>query len=380
MDFNYTEEQLAIQDTLKKFIAKDYSFEYRTSLTKTDLGHSELAWKTFAELGLLSLPFSEEYDGLGGTAIDTMLVMEMLGKGLSLEPYISTVIISGGILQAFGSEKIKKDFLPKIGSGDLKISFAHHEPNSRYQLNTVNTVAKNINGSWIISGKKSVVLHAPSANYLLVSARNDGIVDSKEGITLFLIDTNTPGVKIRPYTTQDGARAADVELNNISVSNDSIIGSVGDAFPILNYGQDLANAALCAEAVGIMSSLNEITLEYLKTRKQFGTVIGKFQALQHRMADMILTTEQSRSLAILSAVAQSNPDNSKRTQETAIAKSYICKASRHIGQEAVQLHGGMGVTEELNVGHYFKRLTMISLTYGDYDYHLDKVSEALLNI
>lgn len=380
MDFTYTDEQLALQDTLKRFISKDYSFDKRTQYSKSVDGYSKEAWNTYAELGILALPFPEELDGLGGNAIDTMLVMDILGKGLILEPYISSIVISGGIINAFGSESQKQEFIPKLASGEIKISLAHYEPQSRYSLNDVSTSASKSGVNWKITGQKSVVLQANGADYFFVSARTSGNKLDENGISIFLVRANQAGVTVTSYETQDGGRAADVFFKDVEVSSDQLFGQENSGVELLSKAIDLANAAICAEAVGIMTAVNEITLEYLKTRKQFGVPIGKFQALQHRMADMILTTEQSRSMAILAAAAQGNPDSAKRSRDTASAKAYICKAARHIGQEAVQLHGGMGVTEELNIGHYFKRLTMISLTFGDFDYHIDKVSNSLLSM
>ena len=378
MDFNYTDEQLALQDTLKRFISKEYSFEKRTQLSKSDDGFSGEAWQTYAELGILALPFPEDYDGLGGTAIDTMLVMDVLGKGLILEPYISSIVISGGAIKDFGNGSQKSDLLPKLASGEIKISLAHYEPQSRYSLSNLRTTAKKSTDGWKINGNKSVVLNANSADFFLVSARTNGSDLEESGISIFLIKRNQPGLTIRSYETQDGNRAADLVFKDVDVTTSDLIGQESNGILVLTRAIELGNAALCAEAVGIMSAVNEITLEYLKTRKQFGVPIGKFQALQHRMADMILSTEQSRSMAILAAAAQSSTDLEKRAKDTASAKAYICKAARHIGQESVQLHGGMGVTEELNIGHYFKRLTVIGLTYGDFDYHIAKVSDALL--
>lgn len=376
MDFNYTDEQLALQDTLKKFISKDYSFEKRMETSKGKDGFCPDAWQTYAELGILALPFPEEYDGLGGNAIDTMLVMEILGKGLILEPYISSIVISGGAIRDFGNEAQKKNLLPKLGSGEIKISLAHYESQSRYSLNNVNTSAIKTSSGWKLNGKKSVVLFANGADYFLVSARTSGTTLEQDGISVFLVKKDQPGLTIRSYETQDGNRAADLSFKDVEVTE--LIGQENAGIHVLTRAIELGNAAICAEAVGIMSAVNEITLEYLKTRKQFGVPIGKFQALQHRMADMILSTEQSRSMAILAAAAQNSSDLTKRSKDTSAAKAYICKAARHIGQESVQLHGGMGVTEELNIGHYFKRLTVIALTYGDFDYHIEQVSDALL--
>lgn len=379
MDFEYTEEQVGLQDSLKKVVAKNYSFDKRIEFSKTDLGYSEEMWATFAELGILALPFSDEYDGLNGTSVDSMLVMEILGKSLSLEPYLTSIIISAGLLSRYGTEAQKKIFLPQISSGKLKISFAHSEPHNRYEENNVSLSATKVKETWLLNGVKSVVLNANSADYFLVSARTGGSQLERNGISVFLLPKSTEGISVTSYPLQDGGKAADINFKDVKVETTALVGTLNDGINIIETAHDLANAGLCAEAVGIMSSLNEITLEYLKTRKQFGVPIGKFQALQHRMADMVLATEQARSMAILAAVSQdAKGDVQGRIQNTAAAKAYICKAARLVGQEAIQLHGGMGVTNELNTGHYFKRLTMISMTFGDFDHEINKVSNSLL--
>ena len=372
MDFNYTEEQLALQDTLRRFIAKDYPFEHRRALAKSADGFDRAAWKTFADFGILALPFDEEFGGLNGNAVDSMLVMEMLGRGLALEPYVSSVVLCGGLIRDAGSAAQKEALLPAIAGGELMLALAHYEPGARYALDRVATTATAASGGWQLDGAKAVVLGAPSADKLLVSA-TDG-----KGISLFLVDAKAPGVSLRAYPTQDGARAADIKLSAVKVGADALIGTAGGALPVVERAVDYANAALCAEAVGIMSALNEVTLEYLKTRKQFGVPIGKFQALQHRMADMVIATEQARSMATLAAVRVDSTDAAERSRAVAAAKAYVTQSARLVGQQAVQLHGGMGVVDELNVGHYFKRLTMIGLTFGDADYHLGRFSDSLL--
>jgi alkylation response protein AidB-like acyl-CoA dehydrogenase len=378
MDFEYTEEQIGLQDSLKRVMAKNYPFDKRMQLTETKLGHSEEVWQTFAEIGALALPFPEEFNGLDGTPIDSMLVMEVLGKTLSLEPYLTTIVIGAGILNRYGSQDQKRATLPKVASGELKLAFAHSEPSNRYESNNIELTATKINRSWVLTGTKSVVLNANSADYFLVSTRTSGSSADRDGISVFIIPARIPGLEITPYSLQDGGKAADLKFNGVLIEEESLIGELNQGIKIIESALDLANAGLCAEAVGIMSTLNEITLEYLKTRKQFGVPIGKFQALQHRMADMVLVTEQARSMAILAAVSQDADDEESRMNNTAAAKAYICKAARLVGQEAIQLHGGMGVTNELNAGHYFKRLTTISLTFGDFDHHIDKVSNSLL--
>jgi alkylation response protein AidB-like acyl-CoA dehydrogenase len=372
MNFNYTEEQLALQDTLRRFIAKDYAFEHRRALTKSADGFDRSAWKTFADFGILALPFHEDFGGLNGTAVDTMLVMEMLGRGLALEPYVSTVVLCGGLIRDAGSAAQKEALLPAIAGGELMLALAHHESGGRYEIDRVATTATPTGSSWQIDGAKAVVLGAPAADKLIVSAR-DGA-----GVSLFLVDTKAAGVSMRAYPTQDGARAADIKLAKVAVGADALIGTAGNALPVIERALDYANAALCAEAVGIMSALNEVTLEYLKTRKQFGVPIGNFQALQHRMADMVIATEQARSMATLAAVRADSSDAAERSCAVAAAKAYVSQSARLVGQQAVQLHGGMGVVDELNVSHYFKRLTMIGLTFGDADYHLGRFSDTLL--
>ena len=372
MNFNYTEEQLALQDTLRRFIAKDYAFEHRRALAKSADGFDREAWKTFADFGILALPFHEDFGGLNGTAVDTMLVMEMLGRGLALEPYVSTVVLCGGLIRDAGSAAQKEALLPAIAGGELMLALAHHEPGGRYEIDRVATTATPTGSGWQLDGAKAVVLGAPSADKLIVSAR-DG-----KGLSLFLVDPKAPGVSMRAYPTQDGARAADIRLAKVAVGADALIGTAGNALPVIERALDYANAALCAEAVGIMSALNEVTLEYLKTRKQFGVPIGNFQALQHRMADMVIATEQARSMATLAAVRVDSADAGERCRAVAAAKAYVSQSARLVGQQAVQLHGGMGVVDELNVSHYFKRLTMIGLTFGDADYHLGRFSDTLL--
>jgi alkylation response protein AidB-like acyl-CoA dehydrogenase len=372
MNFNYTEEQLALQDTLRRFIAKDYSFEHRRALAKSADGFDREAWKTFADFGILALPFHEDFGGLNGSAIDTMLVMEMLGRGLALEPYVSTVVLCGGLIRDAGSAAQQEALLPAIAGGELMLALAHHEPGGRYELDRVATTAIPAGSGWQLNGAKAVVLGAPSADKLLVSA-NDGT-----GISLFVVDAKAAGVALRAYPTQDGARAADIRLTDVAVGTDALIGTAGNALPVIERALDYANAALCAEAVGIMSALNEITLEYLKTRKQFGVPIGNFQALQHRMADMVIATEQARSMATLAAVRVDSADAAERSRSVAAAKAYVSQSARLVGQQAVQLHGGMGVVDELNVSHYFKRMTMIGMTFGDADYHLGRFSDTLL--
>src|SRR5258708_27824864 len=377
MEFNYSEEQLALQDTLQRFISRDYDSDKRRAFSASPLGYSAEGWSQYADLGLLALPFPEEFGGLGGSAVDTMLVMEQFGRGLLLEPYLSTVVTCGGLLRDAASAALKQKLLPQIAAGTLKLSLAAYEAAGRYDLAFVGWIAQASGGTWRLSGRKSVVLDGASADTFLVSARSSGKVGERDGISLFLVPRDAKGLSIGAYPTQSGARAADLLLENVAAGGESLIGEPGRALPIIERAVDRAIAALCAEAVGIINALNQATLEYLTTRKQFGVAIGTFQALKHKMADMLIAAEQSRSMAIIAAVHADSEDAADRHRAICAAKAYIGQAARLVGQHAVQMHGGSGVWDELIVSHYFKRLTMIDLTFGDADYHLAGFSETL---
>jgi alkylation response protein AidB-like acyl-CoA dehydrogenase len=374
MDFRYSEEQLALQDTLQRFISRDYDFERRRALARSPLGFSAEAWERYAELGLLALPFPEEFGGLGGSGVDVMAVMEQVGQGLLLEPYLSTVVLCGGLIRDAASEPIKRSILPQIAAGKLQMALAVYEASGRYDLAHVACTAVEAGGGWTLSGRKAVVIDAPSADYFLVSARSAGRVSDTEGVSLFLVPRDAPGVTTLPYPTQSGGRAADLELTNVSPK--AVIAIPGRALGIIERAVDSAIAALCAEALGIVMALNQATLNYLKTRKQFGVPIGAFQALQHRMAEMIIAAEQARSMAIIAAVHVDVDDVAKRRRAISGAKAYVGQAARFVGQQAVQLHGAMGMVDDVIVSHYFKRLTMIDMSLGDADFHLARFSDA----
>jgi alkylation response protein AidB-like acyl-CoA dehydrogenase len=376
VDFRYSEEQLALQDTLQRFISRDYDFERRRALSRSPLGYSAEAWERYAELGLLALPFPEEYGGFGGNGVDTMAVMEQVGQGLLLEPYLSTVVLCGGLIRDAASEPLKKSLLPQIAAGKLKMAFAAYESAGRYDLAHVESSAVRTAGGWRLSGRKSVVLDAPSADHFLVSARNTGNTADAEGISLFIVRRDAPGVAMFAYPTQSGGRAGDVELRDVAVHDDAMIGEPGGALGVLQRAVDSGIAALCAEALGIVTALNQATLNYLKTRKQFGVPIGVFQALQHRMAEMVIAAEQIRSMAIIAAVHGDSNDAVMSRRAISGAKAYIGQASRFVGQQAVQLHGAMGVVDDAIVSHYFKRLTMIDMTLGDADFHVARFGDA----
>jgi alkylation response protein AidB-like acyl-CoA dehydrogenase len=377
VDFNYSNEQVALRETLQRFISRDYDFERRRELARSPLGFSAEAWSRYAELGFLSLPFPEECGGLGGNSVDTMLVMEMVGRGLLLEPYLSSIVLGGGLLRDSGSDSIKRQMLPRIAAGECKMALACYEAAGRYDLSQVACTAARSGDGWRLSGRKTVVLDAPSADYFLVSARSGGNLRDEHGISVFLIGRETAGLTLFAYPTQSGGRAADVRLADVTLAPGALIGAAGEGLGLLERAVDKGIAALCAEAVGIIAALNEATLNYLKTRKQFGVPIGKFQALQHRMADMLIAAEQSRSMAIFAAVYADSEDARERRRAVSGAKAYVGQAARLVGQQAVQMHGAMGVVDELIVSHYFKRLTMIDLTLGDVDFQLGRFSRLL---
>jgi alkylation response protein AidB-like acyl-CoA dehydrogenase len=376
VDFRYSEEQTALQDTLQRFIARDYGFERRRALARSPLGFSGEAWDRYAELGLLALPLPEEFGGLGGNGVDVMAVMEMIGQGLLLEPYLTTVVLCGGLIRDAGAESVKKSLLPRIAAGQVRLALAAYEAAGRYQLAHVACRASAGGSGWTLSGRKAVVLDAPSADHFLVSARVAGQVTDAEGISLFLIARDAPGLTVSAYATQSGARAADLALERVAVGPESQIGPPGRALEVIERAVDGAIAALCAEALGVVTALNLATLNYLKTRKQFGVAIGTFQALQHRMAEMIIAAEQIRSMAIIAAVHAGEQDAAKRRRAISGAKAYVGEAARFVGQQAVQLHGAMGVIDDVIVSHYFKRLTMIDMSLGDADHHLGLFSAA----
>jgi alkylation response protein AidB-like acyl-CoA dehydrogenase len=375
VDFRYNEEQLAMQSTLQRFIARDYGFEQRRALAASDTGYSAQAWAQYAELGLLALPLPEDFGGLGGSAVDVMVIMEQVGQGLLLEPYLTTVVLCAGLLRDAASEAVKKSMLPRIAAGELKLALGAYEPAGRYALSHVATRASRSGTGWLLSGLKAVVLDAPSADAFIVSAREGGASGAADGVTLFFVPRTAAGLTVSSYPTQSGGRAGDVQMVNVTVGAEAVIGIVGQGLAPLEKAVDAAIAALCAEALGVMTALNQATLAYLKSRKQFGVPIGTFQALQHRMAEMFIAEEQSRSMAIIAAVNAGLSDPAARRRAISGAKAYIGQAARLIGQEAVQMHGGMGMVDDLIVSHYFKRLTMIDRTFGDTDYHLGRFAE-----
>jgi alkylation response protein AidB-like acyl-CoA dehydrogenase len=372
VNFDYTEEQQLLANSIKQFVAKEYTFEARNEIIGSPAGYSERVWSTLAEMGLLGLPFPSTFGGYGGNAIDLMPVMEAIGEGLIVEPYLATVGLGGRTIIRGGTEAQHKALLPPLVEGKLKLAFAHSERGGRYTLAHITTRAKKSGSGYILDGEKCVVTHAPMADKIIVSARTAGADTDAQGISLFLVDRNAPGVTLKTYRTLDNLRTADVRLSGTAVPADAMIGPEGQGLPLLEEVVDYGTALLCAEAAGAIKFANEATLEYLKTRKQFGVPIGSFQALQHRMVDMVISYEQVKSMACLACVKVESADAAERKRIVSAAKIKIADGCRHVSQESVQLHGGMGMTEELKVSHTFRRLTIIAQTFGDADHHLER--------
>ncbi|MEQ9519563.1 MAG: acyl-CoA dehydrogenase family protein [Parvibaculum sp.] len=375
MDFSFSEEQTLLRNTVQSFLQDKYDFDTRSKISKSADGWSREIWAQFAELGLLAAPFAEELGGLGGSAIETMIVMEEFGRNLVIEPFVETVVLAGGFLQEAGTDAQKEAHIPSLIGGETVWTFAYAEPQGRYNLADLVTTAKKDGDGYVINGYKCVVLGAPWADKLIVSARTSGGQRDADGVSLFIVDKNAAGVSTRDYPTVDGRRASEITFENVKVGADAVIGSIGKALPLIEKITDRAIASLSAEAIGGMKMLNDATVEYCKTRKQFGVPIGKFQVLQHRMVDMFMAYEQSVSMTYM-VTLKLDEDDAERCKAASGAKVQIGKAGRYVGQQAVQLHGGMGMTDELNVGHYFKRLTMIDTQFGNVDHHLNRYSNA----
>ena len=366
MDFNFKEEQLQFADALKRWVAKDYAFDERARIIASPGGVSDRAWTALAELGMTALPVPEQQGGFSGSAVDMFVVMQELGRGLVVEPYFATVLGAEFLKLGGGHEAL----LEQVAAGELKLACALGEPQSRHDLADIAVTAVAKPDGYLINGRKTVVLHATQAHSLVVSTRSGGLQRDQAGITLFVLPADTPGITVTGYRTLDGLRAADVVFDKVDVPASAMLGAPGAGWNILERAADYGAGLLCAEALGVMEALFAATLDYLKTRTQFGAPIGKFQALQHRMADMYIHLEQARSMALLAAVKLGSSDANERRRAVAAAKFRVGQAMKFIGQQAVQLHGGMGVTNELPAAHYFKRLTMIELTLGDSDHHL----------
>jgi pimeloyl-CoA dehydrogenase small subunit len=375
MDFDLSEEQRLLKESVDGLLNSQYDFDSRKKYSKEKGGWSRSVWAKLAEQGLLGLPFSEEDGGFGAGAVETMIVMEALGKALLLEPYLATVVLGGGFLRRGGSAEQKAAHIPGIIDGSKTFAFAQLEKNSRYNLNDVATSAKKKGEAYVIDGEKFVVLNGESADTLVVTARTKGSQRDTAGIGVFLVPGDAKGVSKKGYPTQDGLHAADISFTGVEVGADAAIGDPENALPLIEQVVDDARIAMCAEAVGAMDESLKSTVEYLKTRTQFGVPIGSFQVLQHRAADMFVAVEQARSMSMFATMAADFDDPKERANAVAAAKVQIGKSGKFVGQQAIQLHGGIGMTMEARIGHYFKRLTMIENTFGDSDYHLRRVSE-----
>ena len=376
MDFTLSDEQKLLKDSVDRFVAEKYGLDVRRALVASEDGFGRENWKTFAELGWLAIPFAEASGGLGGGPIEVMVMMEAFGRGLVVEPFISTILTGASLVEALGDKEQKAAILPSVIQGKKLIAFAHVEPQARFTLSDIMTTATADGGGYRISGHKAVVFGGDSANHLIVSARTSGDQRDENGISLFLVDAEAEGVTRRSYGTVDGLRAADVALKDVLVGPEALLGEEGDTFATIESVVDRATAAVCAEAVGVMDSLHEQTLEYLNTREQFGVKLGKFQALQHRSVDMFVACQEARTMTYVATLSLDKP-RAERIRAVSAAKSHIGRAGRLVGQEAVQLHGGMGMTDELAVGHYFKRLTMIDTLFGNMDHHLERFAAAV---
>ena len=368
MDFDFTDEQNMVRDGISRLIREQYDWDTRRKVVESDSGWRPELWAQLAELGMLAAPFSEEDGGFGG-ATEAMIIMEEFGKGLAVEPFIPTVVCAGGALKHGGSAAQREEYIGGIISGEMVFAFAYAEPRGRYDLANLETTAKADGGDYVLNGHKAVVIGAPWATHLVVTARTSGGQTDRDGVAVFVVAKDAQGVSTRDYATVDGRRASEVYFENVKVSGDALIGDADNGLPLIEKVVDEATAAVCAEAVGAMKVTNETTLDYSRQRKQFGVPIGSFQVLQHRMADMLMEYEQSVSMCYLATI-KLDEDEITRKKNVSAAKVRIGQAGRFIGQSAIQTHGGMGMTDELAVGSYFKRLSIIEGEFGSVDHHM----------
>ena len=372
MDFELSEEQRQLADSVGRYLTDHYDFEARKAILRSDAGASDAVWKQLAEMGVLSIPFSEQAGGFGGGAVDLMTVMQALGSALVVEPVLAT-LLAGRLVDRVGSAAQRSEILPSVVDGSRRLAFAHGEDGARYRLAHVAATARRSGDGWVLDGLKRVVVGAPLADLLVVSARTSGAPGDAGGVSLFVVARDAKGVSTTPYRNIDNQRAADVRFAGVQVRGDAMLGAEGGAMPAIEEAVDFATALACAEAVGAMQFANDTTLEYLKTRKQFGQPIGTFQALQHRMVEMFVTLEQARSMSFLvCSKVDTTTDAAERARVVSAAKIKIGDACRQISQESIQLHGGMGMTEEMKVSHTFRRLTMLAQQFGDVDHHLGR--------
>ncbi|MBT3671455.1 MAG: pimeloyl-CoA dehydrogenase small subunit [Porticoccaceae bacterium] len=374
MNFEFSEEQIMIKDSVSRFVREQYDFDARRGIIESDDGISREFWSMFAELGWLSVAFSEEYGGFGGNVVDIAAVMEEMGKGIVVEPFASTVVVFGGLLSAASNSDLKSQIIPSIIEGNCLGSFAHMEPQSRYEMSDVSTTATASAGGYTLSGVKTVVTNGGTANKFIVSARTSGEQFDRNGVSLFMVDTAAPGVEVKAYKMMDGQSAATLMLTDVAVNQSDLLNTAGEGMDLIDQVMPQILIGLSAEALGIMATLNTLTVEYSKTRQQFGAPIGSFQVLQHRMVDTFMGCEQTKSM-LYRALCESKSVVEGETDAVALAKTVhalkatVARYGKIIGEEAIQLHGGIGMTDELNIGHYVKRLMMINTSYGDGDFH-----------
>jgi alkylation response protein AidB-like acyl-CoA dehydrogenase len=375
MDIEFTDEQSLLQDSVQKMLRDRYDFAARQKIVHSEDGWNRALWREFAELGLLAAPFSEAVGGLGQGPLATLIILEEFGHRLVVEPFFETIVVAGGLLEDAGSDAQKEKYISEIAAGEAIWTLAAAEAHSRYDLNIVATKAERQGDGYILRGAKSAVMAAPWADKLIVSARTSGAEGDRSGVSLFIVDRQSPNLHLQSFKTMDGRRAAEVVLDGVSVPADNLLGAEGKGVDILERCRVRAIAALCAEAVGAMSELNAVTLEYSKTRKQFGVPIGSFQVLQHRMADMFVLQQEATAMTYLLNVALTR-EATAQSQLASAVKAKVGEAARFIGEQSIQIHGGMGMTDELSAGHYFKRLSAINILFGDATYHLFKYTQA----
>lgn len=370
MDFSYSDEQQMLQESVQKFVQRHYAFAARRAILGSAAGYSAQHWALFAELGWLTVPFAEAEGGFGGLATDLMVLMDEFGKALVVEPFVAGVVLGGGLVSALGTPEQKATLLPEVMAGSLQLACALYEEQGRFNLASVATTAQRTGDQFLVNGSKILVLNGPAADTLLVSVRTAGSEGDAAGVSVLMIASETPGIVRRDYTTVDGHRAAQIRFDNVHVPASALLGAPGAALPALQQTVDRATLCVCAEAAGAMDTLLHKTVEYSKTRRQFDVSIGSFQALQHRMADMFIECELARSIVMMAAMTlDADVPEAQKQRAVSAAKSRVGRAARKVGQEAVQLHGGIGITDELDVSHYFKRLTAIETLFGNTDFH-----------
>ena len=377
MSFTFTEDQKLLSESANRFLLDEYDFETRRKILNQDGGFDKKNWSKFAELGWLALPIAEEYGGLGGSTVDTAVLLEALGRGLVVEPYQSSIVLGAELLQITGKEEQKKQYLPPVAEGKTLLSFAHIEPTSRFNLSHIKTKASKEGDCYVVNGEKAIVYNAETADFFIVSARTEGDVSDQAGITLFVIPSNSEGIKLRSYPTIDGLRASELTLNAVKVDQKDILGALHQAMPAIQQVVDRACVLLCAEAAGAMDTAVKLTVDYIKNREQFGQAIGSFQVLQHRAVEMLGAKDFSRALTYRAAGAMDQSNSSERARAVSAAKVEMGRSGKLIGQEGIQLHGGMGMTDDMPIGHFFKRLTMIDAIFGNVDFHRKRFAQIL---